>query len=481
MSDLIEPEPTTQLVVKPDNSVQLQNFERQLLSFLDERGLPTTSIFVSVNERMTAFKNIEDVIAKLSDEQRQRSIYISKFVAAVASGLFDAALNYMWDETITELRRRVAQYDISYFCDNAKISAEKRKNIKDVDDLSKIDDSELVYGSKEIGLISELGFKHLDYIRFMRNWASAAHPNQNELSGLQLVAWLETCIKEVISLPLSNAAVEIKKLLSNIKSNSVSEAEAKEIAPFFVNLSQDQINNLASGFFGIYTRSDSTPITKQNIRLLLPFLWDRVDEDTRQQFGIKYGRFVANNDQEEKGFARQFLEVVSALSYIPNDLRGVEVEAAVTNLLNVHRAFNNFYNEPPFARELQRLVGEVGNVPKQASNNYVMGLVEVFLTNGNGTAWNAEPIYTQLMSQFNEEQALKAVLSFNNLTISSRLQFQSCQEKFRELLKLMNTKVSSAAVKELIVAVTTYAGPLDKMKDDSRIKRRVDNLNKILS
>src|SRR5207253_2798326 len=109
-------------------------------------------------------------------------------------------------------------------------------------------------GAKEIGLISALGFRHLDYIRYMRNWASAAHPNQNEISGLQLIGWLETCVKEVISLPLSQIVVDIRKLLSNIKTNSISEAEGREIGAFFLSLTQDQANNLASGFFGIYTR-----------------------------------------------------------------------------------------------------------------------------------------------------------------------------------------------------------------------------------
>ncbi|NER28746.1 MAG: hypothetical protein F6J89_14195 [Symploca sp. SIO1C4] len=57
----------------------------------------------------------------------------------------------------------------------------------------------------------------------MRNWVSAAHPNQNELTGLQVITWLETCIKEVISLPLPQGTIEIKKLLTNIKNNSISE------------------------------------------------------------------------------------------------------------------------------------------------------------------------------------------------------------------------------------------------------------------
>jgi hypothetical protein len=205
--------PIGALTVTSSFDVQLQSFENALLSVLGSNGLPTESIFVSVHERAIVGQNIGHVIAKIASDQRERSIYISKFVAAAASGLFDAALNYLWDETIFELRRRVAQYDLSYFFDNAVKSSEKRKKLGSEDDLSRIDDSELIHGAKEIGLISEIGFRHLDYIRFMRNYASAAHPNQIVLTGLQLTSWLETCIREVISLPLSEAAIEIRKLL----------------------------------------------------------------------------------------------------------------------------------------------------------------------------------------------------------------------------------------------------------------------------
>jgi hypothetical protein len=406
--------PIGALTVTSSFDVQLQSFENALLSVLGSNGLPTESIFVSVHERAIVGQNIGHVIAKIASDQRERSIYISKFVAAAASGLFDAALNYLWDETIFELRRRVAQYDLSYFFDNAVKSSEKRKKLGSEDDLSRIDDSELIHGAKEIGLISEIGFQHLDYIRFMRNYASAAHPNQIVLTGLQLTSWLETCIREVISLPLSEAAIEIRKLLSNIKANVVTDEEAKQIGMFFLNLTQDQVNNLASGFFGIYTRQDTTSQTRENIHRLLPPLWSQVDEITRQQFGVKYGKFVANNDQKEASFAKQFLESASALAYIPDTLRAAEMGIALDNLLTAHRGFNNFYNEPPFARELQRLVSHQRSVPSQIEDSYVLGLVEAFLGNGNGIAFFANDIYRSMIDQFDSSQALKAVLSFSS-------------------------------------------------------------------
>ncbi|MBW4609028.1 MAG: hypothetical protein KME22_17930 [Hassallia sp. WJT32-NPBG1] len=444
------------------------------------RDYATPSVLVSVNERVTVFKNIADVLSKINDEQKPRSVYISKYVAAVASGLFDAALNYLWDETILELRKRVSQYDISYFYDNAVNSPEKRKNLNSEDDIVKVNDSELIEGGRKIGLISEIGYKHLDTIRYMRNWVSCAHPNQNEITGLQLISWLETCIRQVISLPLSNGTIEIQKFLKNLKKNNISELDAKQIAGFFLDLTQEQTNNLASGLFGIYTRSDTTPQTRQNLHRLLPYLWDKVDEQARQQFGIKYGRFVANNDQLEARLALEFLEVVSGKSYITETLLAAEIDTAIDNLLNAHQGWNNFDNEPPFAKALEALINDRGQVPLQIREKYVLGLVEVFLTNGNGVSRNAEIRYRSLIERFNTTQAVMAILCFNNMKIASKLQHNLCQNKYRELLQMMKLKVSAPVVKELIDEIENYKGPLHKLKEQSDFKRKVDNMRKII-
>ena len=177
-------------------STELTEYDRKMLTLFSYLGLPTESILVSIDERKRVFKNVEDVLSLLPIETLRGSTYISKFLSAVSAGLFDAALNYLWDETIKQLRIRVAQYDIQYFYDLAVTSSEKRKKLDTAEDLPKIDDSELIQGSKEIGLISDIGYRMLDNIKYMRNWASAAHPNQSELTGLQLITWLETCIKE---------------------------------------------------------------------------------------------------------------------------------------------------------------------------------------------------------------------------------------------------------------------------------------------
>ncbi|MGE5409997.1 MAG: hypothetical protein ACM3MI_03480 [Clostridiales bacterium] len=467
-------------IVKRDSyAVQIQNFEGGIISILQKLNLPSENIFVNIPQRLTVFKNIDSVIEYISQESRVNSIYISKFIAAVASGLFDAALNYLWDETITELRKRIAQYDLSYFFDNAVQNPEKRKKLGSEEDLQKIDDSELILGAREIDLISEIGYKHLDYIRYMRNWISAAHPNQGQITGLQLISWLETCVKEVMSLPLSSVAVQIKRLLSNIRENVISIEEAKEIGSFFLELTQDQINNFVFGLFGIYTRLDSSNDSRNNIHKLLPLIWDRVDENTREGLGLRYAKYVANNDQKEKNLSREILDLVNGAQYIPGDLRVVEIETSLENLLIAHRGNDNFYNEPAFARQLERIVGEKP-VPSHIRIKYVLGVVEAYLSNGNGVAWNAEPIYLELIDRFNQKESLIAIIAFRNQKVSSRLQFPLCQKQFLLLINRLRTNITSPAAIEIIDIIESYKFSLENMRRDTKFNKKVDNIVKIV-
>lgn len=120
-------------------------------------------------------------------------------------------------------------------------------------------------------------------------------------------------------------------------------------------------------------------------------------------------------------------------------------------------------------------------MPAAVSDTYVRGIVEAYLTNASGVAWNAEPIYVQMMEQFDPAQALKAVLSFNDQTIASKLQFPLSQTKFRAMLEIMKPKISSPAARELVDAIEAFRGPMYMMRLDSVVKNKVENLMKLLA
>jgi hypothetical protein len=462
-----------------DQIVPLREFESGILKFLGDYGLPTEKIFVNVPERVKVFENLDSVINKIDDLSIIKdSFYLSKYLAATASGLFDAALNYLWDETILQIRRRVSKYDLEFFYDNT-VGGERRSRFTDENDLVDLQDSELIRGAKEIGLISEIGFQHLEFINYMRNWASAAHPNQAEITGLQLIAWLETCIREVITLPLNATTIRIKELLSNIRRNALSIDDAEQITLFFERIPKDQTHNLILAFFGIYTRPETDQSLKTNINLLSDRLWQQLNDSSKNEIGLKYANFAAHGVTPQKELAREFIEIVNGQSYIPDDLRVVEIVTALEDLMRSHRGFNNFYNEPAFARELKRVVGDYSKVPKSIEEKYILNLVEVFLSNGHGVASSANTIYEELIGGMSNGMAEKAFLSFNDELIRSKLQFELCKRKFLELSEICKSKITSKAFLEFMSRVLNYKIPLDKLYIDSRIKREIEIIKQI--
>ena len=462
-----------------DQIVPIREFETGILKFLNDYGLPTEKIFVAVPERVRVFENLDSVIAKIDNlDIIKDSFYLSKYLAATASGLFDAALNYLWDETILQIRRRVSMYDLEFFYDNT-VGGEKRSKFRDENDLIYLQDSELIRGAKEIGLISEIGFQHLEFISYMRNWASAAHPNQAEITGLQLIAWLETCIREVITLPLNATTTRIKELLSNIRKNTLSPEDADTISLFFDSIPKDQTHNLIFAFFGIYTRNETEEFLKGNVKLLSQRLWDKLGEASKNEIGLKYADFAAHGVTPQRDLAREFLEIVNGQAYIPDDLRIVEIVSALDDLTRSHRGLNNFYNEPAFARELKRVVGDFAKIPKQIEDKYILNLVDVFLSNGNGIARSANTIYEELLNGMNSKMAEKAFLTFVDEEVRSKLRFSLCKSKFLELAEICKSKVTSKAFLEFIDRILAYKIPMDKMYSDSRIKREIENIKTI--
>jgi hypothetical protein len=63
----------------------------------------------------------------------------------------------------------------------------------------------------------------------MRNHASAAHPDQVDLTGLQLASWLETCIRQVITLRRTRSWQNTGRLLRNIKADQIDAASEQSL------------------------------------------------------------------------------------------------------------------------------------------------------------------------------------------------------------------------------------------------------------
>lgn len=449
---------------------QMAQHQEQFLSLLGSKGLPTEKIFVPIKERSTVFSNANSLLDNIDDTRKSEAVYVSKFFAAVAVGLFDAALNYLWDETVVHLRKRVETYDLEYFYDIAS-SADKRKDLKTIDDISKLTDDELLRGSLTIELISEAGYRNMDLVRYVRNNASAAHPNQMNITGLKLISMAEDCLREVISTPIPPAAIAVQKLLENIKTTAMNAGDAQDVSVHFSNMGPVRTQRLAEGLFGIFYKRETSESVRQNIRLLAPMLWPYVDESTRKNFGLKHAYFSANNHIEEKNFAKEFLAVVDGLRYITDQHRAIEVSTILEELKNAHEGLNNFYNEVLPARRLKSIIGDVPSVPVGIQNKYISTLIDVFLTNGFGVARSSNDIYLELINGFTPKQSIYALSLIFDEGISSKLRIKLCAEKYFEMIKIVEPKISTQAAKQLIEQIKLKKTQAGDIRSDEKLKQ----------
>lgn len=454
----------------------VDRFSADLTLYLDSLGLPKENVLAEMIERGKVIKNLPDVVNAIPALRRPTAMYVSKFIAACGAGLFDAALNYLWDETVVNLREKVARFDLDYFYDSAVESEDRRKSFRSEEDLTKLDEWELIRGCRQIGILSVVGFKHLDYIRDMRNWASAAHPNHAQLTGLQLVTWLETCIKEVLAKEPEGPGVEARTLLHNLRNETFTKEDASAVAAAIQKLPGEIVLSVARTVFGMFVDPKVVPAVKDNIRLIAPGLWAVANDDIRHEIGVKYGTYSANGDVTRKTAAKEFLNRVGGLSYLPTDTLSVEINERLDDLMTAHNGWNNFHNEPAHARSLVKYVPPNGIVPASVLHKYVKTLVLCRVGNGSGDSWAAVGYFDQLIAKMQEREIHESLKLLADNDLSSRLRFQRCQKNFRAIVAGFNTKTANSHLLHAIEMIEKASdNQLPNLGSDTRYRTAVES------
>lgn len=466
--------------ITPINPTELAEtvdaFQTGLSAYLARLGLPSENVLVPIRERGRVISNLPSVIEQVPEVLLPNSHYISKFVAACGAGLFDAALNFLWDETIQNLRAKVARFDLDYFFDSVITNPDRRRKLKDEESLTELDDWELVRGCQLTGILSEIGFKHLDYIRNMRNWASAAHPNQVDLTGLQLASWLETCIIEVVAVEPSGPAIEVKRLLGNIRTNFLTSADVAPINRNIQLLPAGLATSLLRTIFGMFVDPNVTADVKNNIRLIAQAAWNQAPREAKQELGLKYAVFSANGDVSRRDSAREFLETVHGLTFLPSDTLELEFSEKVENLYEAHTGFNNFYHEPAHARALAAYVPENGDVPEAVRGQYVKTIAMCYIGNGHGVSNAAYSYYEKLLSRFKDSEISILCRLPQDPEFASRLQFSSCADQYRALAKYLIARTSNQRLIDALDLIATRSDhQISKLSTTSRYKQLLGN------
>ncbi len=227
-------------------------FNQPLANLLRHIGLPTENILSPIAERRKVIYALESTLEILPIEERQKATYLSKFTVAITVGLFDGALNFLWDETINALRRLIISFDLQYFYNVAETISPRYRNLYTEQDLEVISEHDLLEICRRIGLLNDINYRRLAHVNYLRNHASAAHPNEIEITGIEMLSMLEHCLKYAITARPDHSVIKIKQLLENIRKNEIPDEDFQIIGSDFSKLPQERIDDFLLSIFGLY-------------------------------------------------------------------------------------------------------------------------------------------------------------------------------------------------------------------------------------
>jgi hypothetical protein len=352
---------------------------------------------------------------------------------AVSTGLFDGAMNYIWNAAILQLRTKVRNFGLPIVAQIQQVDFEEKH-------LLELQDSRLLELCLKLNLVDEDGFFFLDQCRDVRNNFSAAHPTIGTINDREFTTFLNRCVRYALAEAASPKGVDIGAFISAVKGTRFNENQ-KIIWVQRLSETHDAQRQMLTGMvYGIYCDPNTSEPSRLNALDICHTLKERFTAALRSDLINKHGEYAAKGDEPRHTASLQFFEKLGLLTLLNESEQHVVFYRAVERLWNVHNATNNFYNEPPFAERLVELSRQ-GAVPETVQEQFVQVVVCCNIGNQYGVCWAASPSYEQIIRSFSPREIATMIrlASLPNTTLGHRvMSFAKCRERFKATLILID-------------------------------------------
>jgi hypothetical protein len=444
--------PGNPLVIKsPETTIALPDVsshsEGLLEQLTDALGVPR-DILPDNEQIMHAWKQLPRQLDRIPPKLRDQRIV--RMCVAVASGLFDAAVNYIWNATILELREKVRLFGIRV--------VPQILDDKDFDEEALLDmkDSELLDLCQKLNLISTEDFHYLDQCRDTRNNFSAAHPSEGSIDEDEFLSFLSRCIKHALISKNNPKGVDTKALLAAIKGDRFKADQLDEWDRRIEKTFDAQRELIFTMLHGIFCDPASSEEGRQNSLAICDRFSEDLSPKTESALVDRHQDYKARGDAARAKASLQFFEKLGLLSLLDQAEIHAIITTASKKLLSVHNSWDNFHNEPPFAERLARLSAKSA-IPETARAQFVEAIVTCGTGNPYGVSRTAMPSYRQMVKSFSPaEVKLMLDIPSGNTAAAGRIRNSpKCKAQFRELIALVDSKTVPTQSKTLFTKWTT--------------------------
>lgn len=392
-------------------------------------GIPR-DVLASDEEIQYAWQNLPREIKDIPNDIRGE--LIARMCVAVSTGLFDGAINYIWNASILKLREDIRQFGLPV----VRQILQKKFEEKDLLDLQ---DSQLLDLCLKLNLISEDGFFFLGQCRSIRNNFSAAHPTMGKINDREFTTFLNRCVKYALSNTGIPRGVEIPAFITAIKASRYTDGQCMEWVERIRSTHEAQRELLFGTVHGIYCDPTSQEHARLNSLDLCNLYKGEMSSNILSEFINRHSEYLAQGDDIRHTMSQQLFEKLELVNLLNESEQHNIFSKAINHLWITHQGMNNFYNEPPFAERLLTLSKNT-SIPNTVKENFVRVVAGCYIGNGFGVSHAAEDYYVAMIRNFTPKEIGELIkLPGSNTTVSRLINSdQGCKSRYKKALQLID-------------------------------------------
>ena len=258
--------------------------------------------------------------------------------------------------------------------------------------------------ARELGFISSTDAKRLtQHLELLSHFESLNNEDAEveEMSREEAISFLRTSVNAVLGRESNIAPVEFLKFRSELEGrtfkNADQEIQLLQDAPYFFKKT-----TLSILLAGLKSKAGAQFEHRLgNIVVIVPILWQSLRDSERWSIGQSYAEVVASGIAPAVIALKKALTSVQGFDFVPETLRSSTFSAAASNIIEVHMALNNFYNEPAAIAALAKLGT---TIPWPAFPICMSSIMAVVLGNRYGRSTIAQAEATSLLSRLSTNQ-----------------------------------------------------------------------------
>ena len=374
---------------------QLRDLTGNMLSELTTTLGVDRNVVASDDEIEQVWSQLPRLIQRIPQGLRDETII--KACIAIASGLFDSAINYMWNAAVVELRQKVRRFGLQVI---PQIIDDKSFDERKLLDLR---DSELLDLCLRLNLINDQNYFFLGQCRETRNNYSAAHPSSGHVSEDEVVSFISRCQEHALSNTQNPKGVDTYGFLISLKSSRFKKEQRDEWENRIRRTFDEQRELIFGMLHGIYCDPDSGEEARVNALSICLAFKDEFTPKTQSSLLDRHQDYKAKGEDKRHVASQQFFEKLGLVSLLGEGEVHSLITSASRTLLRVHDDWNNFYNEPPFAERLEYLSRHSG-VPESAQAVFVEAVITCGIGNIYGVSNAAMPSYRAMVKSFSPKE-----------------------------------------------------------------------------